>query len=285
MVGSIEFGYRGIIVDGDERKYKSDLNYKAGPRVFDSSFFMKSKTDKGGFLNSLMVTSTGWGADPSGQLRIDAEQSEWYRFTGSYRRFKYFRALNTFVNPNWLFSPVPVPPNPVTGEHNTDTKQELGDFEFTLFPKNDRFKFYVGYAPERLSGQAYTNYHAGGNEFNPLSNLKSKADDWRFGTDFSLGPVDFSFLQGFRRFEEDSNIDLGFTPGINPSATAADLNSWKRNDPVRGKIDYTRFSVHTFLAGKIDITGRVIYSNSEVDNNFVENLSGVNWNTRISGST
>src|SRR5437762_7347357 len=67
VVGSIEFGYRGQRVDGDINKFKSDLNYKAGPRIFDSSFFMKSKDDKsGGLFNSLMVTSTGWGADPQG---------------------------------------------------------------------------------------------------------------------------------------------------------------------------------------------------------------------------
>src|SRR5213078_2147686 len=59
VVGSIEFGYRGQRVDGDVNKFKSDLNYKAGPRIFDSSFFMKSKDGKsGGLFDTLMVTST-----------------------------------------------------------------------------------------------------------------------------------------------------------------------------------------------------------------------------------
>src|SRR5678815_2396113 len=31
-IGSVEFGYRGLSVDGDLNKYQSDLNYKAGPR-------------------------------------------------------------------------------------------------------------------------------------------------------------------------------------------------------------------------------------------------------------
>src|SRR6185436_2944891 len=58
ITSSIEFGYRGISMDGDEQKYKSDLNYKAGPRLFDSSFLMRSK-DKGLF-DTMLVTSTGW---------------------------------------------------------------------------------------------------------------------------------------------------------------------------------------------------------------------------------
>src|SRR5919202_5836690 len=59
IVSSMEFGYRGLKVDGNLNKYRSDLNYKAGPRVFDSSFLMKSKQGTGAFLDTLLVTSTG----------------------------------------------------------------------------------------------------------------------------------------------------------------------------------------------------------------------------------
>src|ERR1051326_4309057 len=37
VTSSIEVGYRGQRVDGDVNKFKSDLNYKAGPRLFDTS--------------------------------------------------------------------------------------------------------------------------------------------------------------------------------------------------------------------------------------------------------
>src|ERR1043166_3751837 len=51
VISSLEFGYRGLRVDGDLNKYQSDLNYKAGPRVFDSSFLLKSTDGKGGLFN------------------------------------------------------------------------------------------------------------------------------------------------------------------------------------------------------------------------------------------
>lgn len=112
VISSIEFGYRGLQVAGDLNKYESDLNYKAGPRLFDSSFLMKSRDGKGHLFDTLMVSSTGWGADPQGNLRVSVEKPAWYRFDGSYRRFKYFRFLNSFANPNWVFSPAAfsVPP-------------------------------------------------------------------------------------------------------------------------------------------------------------------------------
>ncbi|MDQ2854768.1 MAG: hypothetical protein M3R68_00445, partial [Acidobacteriota bacterium] len=119
IISSLEFGYRGLSVGGDRNKYSSDLNYKAGPRLFDSSFLARAKEGKGGLFDTFLVTTTGWGADPNGNMRVSVEKPKWYRFDGTYRRFKYFRFLNNLANPNWIFSPTTfsVLPNPVTGEH------------------------------------------------------------------------------------------------------------------------------------------------------------------------
>src|SRR6185369_11849298 len=140
----------------------------------------------------------------------------------------------------------------------------------TLLPKNRHIRFNVGYSPERYSGPAFTNYHNGGNEFMLLGNLKSRADDYRFGADGSIGPVNLSFLQGFRRFRDDSFIDLGVTPGINRNTTVASMTSFDRNEPARGSVNYTRFSAQTTIAKRFDITGRVIYSKAEQNYGFVE---------------
>jgi hypothetical protein len=284
VISSLEFGYRGQRVDGDLNKYRSDLNYKAGPRVFDSSLLLRSKDGKGIF-NDLLVTSSGWGADPYGNLRVNVEKPKWYRFDGTYRRFRYFRFLNNVVNPNWIFSPTTfsVAPNPVTGEHGYNTGTEMGDFDLTLLPKNDKIRFNIGYSPERYSGPAFTNYHYGGGDFNFLQNLRSRSNDFRIGADGKVGPIDFSFLQGFRRFRDDSSLNLGPTLGENVNPTAARLTSFNRNEPARGNVDYTRFSAHTLVAKKLDITGRIVYSNAKSTFAFIENSAGVNINPRITG--
>lgn len=285
IVGSVEVGYRGLKVDGDLNKFQSDLNYKAGPRLFDSSLFFRSKDGKGEVFDSLMVTASGWGADPFGNLRFSAEKPKLYRFDGNFRRFKYFRFLNNVANPNWIFSPTSfsVPPNPTTGEHGFNTRTQMGDFDLTLLPKNRLIRFNVGYSPERYSGPAFTNYHVGGNEFMLLSQLRSKADDFRLGADGTLGAVDFSFLQGFRRFRDDSFINLGATPGINLNPAVARFTNFVRNEPTRGKVNFTRFSLHTLIAKKLDITGRVIHSNTTSNSVFLESFGSINFNTRITG--
>ena len=285
VISSLEVGYRGLRVDGDLNKFQSDLNDKAGPRVFDSSFLMKTAKNEGGLLETLLATSTGWGADPQGNLRVSVEQPKWYRFDGIYRRFKYFRFLNNFANPNWVFSPATfnVAPSPVTGEHGYDTRIKLGDFDLTLLPKNRLIRFNVGYSPERYSGPAFTNYHIGGNEFMLLSELRSRANDFRVGADGRLGPLNYSLLQGFRRFRDDSVIDLGVTPGINVNPTAPSLTSFDRNEPARGSVNYTRFSLQTLIAKKLDITGRIIYSKATQNYSSLESFTGRNWNPRITG--
>ncbi len=286
IISSLEFGYRGQRVDGDLNKYRSDLNYKAGPRLFDSSFLMRSKDGKGGGLfDTLLVTSTGWGSDPYSNLRVNVEKPKWYRFDVNYRRFKYFRFVNNFANPNWVFSPASfsVAPNPITGEHGYNTRTQLGDFDLTILPKNQTIRFNVGYSPERYSGPAFTNYHSGGNEFNLLSELRSRSNDFRFGADGKLGPIDFSFLQGFRRFRDDSFISLGPTSGINLNPAVASLTSFNRNEPARGSVNYTRFSAHTLVAKKLDITGRIVYSKAKSTFASVESFTGRNWNPRVTG--
>jgi hypothetical protein len=247
---------------------------------------LKSKAGHdGGLFETALVTTTGWGADPQGSLRASVENPEWYRFDAVYRRFKYFRFLNNFANPNWVFSPAnfSVPPKLTTGEHGYDTRVSLGDFDLTLLPKNERIRFNIGYSPERYSGPAFTNYHVGGNEFNLLSEVRTRANDWRFGADGRVGPINFSFQQGFRRFRDDTTIDSGVNPGINVNPAAANLTGFHRNEPARGSVNYTRLSLQTLVAKRLDITGRVIYSKSKQNYSFAENFTGRNWNPRITG--
>ena len=287
VTSSIELGYRGLSVDGNLNKYKSDLNYKAGPRLFDSSFLLREKDGRqGGLFETLLVNSSGWGADPYGNVRISAEKAKWYRFEAQYRRFKYFNNLNNIANPAFNFYvPGATSTNPNLGQHAYDTRQQMGDFDLTLLPKNEKIRFTLGYSPERYSGPAFTTYHLAGDDFMLLSQIRSRANNYRFGVDGKLGPIDISFLQGFRRFRDDTFInDVGRNLGNNPALTNAFLTSLTRNQPTRGHISFTRFSAHTLVAKRLDITGRLIYTWSRSDYNFSEAFTGNNINTRVTGA-
>src|SRR4030095_7054795 len=61
------------------------------------------------------------------------------------------------------------------------------------------------------------------------------------------------------------------------------LCSFSHTEPRRGSVDYTRGSVHSLVAKRLDITARVVYSKSDSDFAFIENFTGTNWNARVGG--
>src|SRR5215203_1087282 len=274
VTSSIELGYRGLRVGGD-------LNNKAGPRLFDTSFLMQAKEGKGQLFDTLLVTSTGWGGDPQGYMRFSMEKSSLYRFDGNYRKFTYFRSVNNFANPFYVAPSRSS--DPAAGWHNTNADQQVGDFDLTLLPKNERLSFRLGYSPTRYSGPAFTSWHYGGDDFAILANAKSRSHEFRVGADWKLGPLDFSLLQGFRRFRDESTFDNNsLNLGANPTtASSALLYSLNKVAPIKGTTNYTQFTGHTFLARKLDLTGRFIYSSSKTEFDWQESATGRNFNTRI----
>src|ERR1044072_3528821 len=84
VISSIEIGVRGIAIHGNADKYRSDLNYPPGFRVFDSSLLMKSKDGDGLVFDTLSVNSFAWGIggssnrgnDPNRSLHVNAEKTK-----------------------------------------------------------------------------------------------------------------------------------------------------------------------------------------------------------------
>src|SRR5215207_524630 len=80
ITSTAEIGVRGVDVNGNENKYRSDLNYRPGIRVFDSSFLIDNKESGSNFFDSALVTTSGWGGDPSGFFKMNIERTGFYRF-------------------------------------------------------------------------------------------------------------------------------------------------------------------------------------------------------------
>lgn len=259
ITSSIEFGVRGIIIDGNADKYRSDLNYTPGFRIFDSSFMMKSRDNTGPAFDTLMISSFGWGTDPNKYLRVNAEKTKAYRFNANYRRFDYFNNLYNFA----------------LGQHTSNTEYRQGDFDLTILPQNDKIKFNLGYSLDRNSGPAVTTYDYQRDEYPILAPTRWAADEYRVGADAKLWVFDLSFIQGWRFFKEDTEY-LVNSPNIgnNPTNTSV-LNTFHRSLPTRGNTPFTRLSLHTLIAKKLDFTGRYIYTSGHTDFGLFETATGV----------
>ncbi len=257
ITSSIEFGVRGISVDGNDNKYRSDLNYKPGFRLFDSGFLMKSVDGKGKIFDNLSVSSTGFGADPDGFTRINVDKPGWYKFDAKVRRFTYFNSLS----------------NLALNQHTSNTKRTLGDFDLTILPENERIKFYLSYSFNRNSGAATTTYYYQLNEFPILSNVKFRSDEFRGGFDAKLAGFELSLTQGFQRFNDNTNYRVDFTQTGNTPFRSA-LETFQREVPFTGNTFFTRLSVHRLFAKRLDFTGRFVYSSSTSHFTLSERITG-----------
>jgi hypothetical protein len=258
VTSSIEFGVRGIVIDGNADKYRSDLNYTPGFRVFDSSFLMKSRDNSGPVVDTLMVSSFGWGKDPNKYLRVNAEKTKAYRFDANYRRFDYFNNLYNFA----------------LGQHTSNTEYRQGDFNLTILPQNEKLRFNLGYSMDRNSGPSVSTIRFNGDEYPAAVPVRMAADEYRVGVDTKLWVFDLSFMQGWRFFKEDNQYLIAVpNAGNNPTNTAK-INDFYRNAPTRGDTPFTRFSLHTLIKKKLDFTGRFVYTSGSSTYTFFQNGTG-----------
>lgn len=256
-----ELGVRFLGKDGNFNKYRSDLNYGRGFRVLNYDFLARSKDGKGKAFDLFHVSALGWGGDPSEYLRIEVEKNKWYRFDSSFREIAYFNNLT----------------NLALNQHLTDTHRKLGDFNLTLLPENEKFRAYFGYTFDRNNGNGITTYDYSRDEFPLLAPVRSVANDYRAGFDAKIWVFDLSFLQGIRYFKDDTTFSIpSFEPGNNPNNTTV-INFLHREAPTRGRLPFTRFSVHTLIGNKLDFTGRYIYTNGTTRYSLAENVTGADF--------
>jgi hypothetical protein len=255
---SVELGVRGREINGSENKFRSDFNYKSGFRVFDSSFLMEKKEGAGTLFDSLLITSSGWGADPTGYLRMNVEKIGAYRFDSNVREITYFNNLS----------------NHALGEHTANTKHRFGDFDLTILPQNETLRFRLGTSFNKTTGDGGYTTRAYSDEFPVSSNVDTSSIDFRGGVDAKVLGFNLSFTQGYRRFNEDTTYFLTAPNlGNNPTNNSR-LTTFQRDNPIDGKSNYSLFTIQRTFAKRLDFTGRFIYSDTNTNFSLNESLTG-----------
>ncbi|HWW74802.1 MAG TPA: hypothetical protein VNZ44_05355, partial [Pyrinomonadaceae bacterium] len=259
VISSIEFGVRGVSVDGNDDKYRSDVNYRAGFRLFESSFLIRADEGKGVLFDTLLVNSTGFGSDPYGYARVNAEKGRWYRFDANFRRNAYDNRLR----------------NLALGQHTARYKHNFGDFDLWLLPTNRRVRFNLGYSGDRERGPGTITTSLQGDQYQLNSTFRTRADEVRAGIEGRVGGVNLGFLQGFRWYRNDSTYTSDFNRGNNLTNTAV-LNTFRREQPLRGRAAFTRLSATTTFARRVDLTARYTYTRATTHFLDAETSAGVN---------
>src|SRR5687767_4997484 len=273
VTGSLEFGARGASVDGSHDKYRSDLNYQPGLRVFDSSFRARARDGRGEIFDELSVTSSGFGGDPHGCFRLSAQKNRWYKMVSQFRRNRY----DNFVNCcNQSQARLPGAATAGRGEHFGQAVHKFGDIDFRLLPTNRNLRFNAGYSFDRFGGQGGSSLSFARDDFQlARAPWSSRSDEARGGFEARLGRLDLAFTQGLRGYRDDSVFVSGPNVGnAGPPGNITALDTYFRQQPTRGRSWYSRLSAHTQLADRFDITARYVHTNSRTRFTYFEDITG-----------
>ncbi len=258
VTSSSEFGFRGKELDGNENKFRSDLNYKSGFRVFDSNLLLETENSKGKPFDSMLVSVSGWGADPTGLTRVKLDKFGVYKADVTVRRIQYFNNLA----------------NHVLNEHTQNTRRTMADLDITLFPQSETFRFLFGASYGISRGPGVYTTRAYGDEFSVDTFAKIRSNDYRFGAEGTLAGFNWGVTQGFRDFGDLSKFSLiAPAPGNNPANTSV-LATFSRIFPTNGRVSYTNARLHRTFAKRFDVTARAIYSVSRSEMEMNERITG-----------
>ncbi|MBK8147119.1 MAG: hypothetical protein IPK58_02600 [Acidobacteria bacterium] len=258
IVSSIELGIRSLDVNGSINKFRSDLNYRNGFRIWDSSFRMENTTGRRRFLDTLQISSSGWGSDRSGFTRILADSPGLYTFTANFRRISLYNSLT----------------NHALNQHNFNTNRDMGDFDLSVYPLGDKLKLSFGGSFENGSGPGTWTSRAYRDDFRVDVNNKTNAKDFRIGLDGKLFGFNIGLAHGYRLFKDNTQYFLAApTVGNNTTDTTV-INTFQRDFPTTGKSHFTTFNLQRTIAKRVDFTARAMYSSLSSDNGIVETITG-----------
>lgn len=279
---TIELGLRGLSVNGNDEKFRSDLNYRPGLRVFNSSFFIENNPKAGlNFFDRALITSSGWGADPQGSFRFNMDKAGMYKFDSNVRRVRYYNNLNNHAI-NWSV------PFPVGSEHRFDTQHNFGDLDLTVFPESENFRLRFGYSYSDTNGPGFYTLRWRSDEYMVNQLVDNISHDFRFGVEGKLLGFNLGVNYGHRLFRDRHRFfNTSFNPGNSPapprtaSPNSSTMDTGSRLMPVNGSTDYGSFFIQRSFAKKLDFTGRFIYSDSISKSHESDNYTGRNNNGNI----
>jgi hypothetical protein len=287
--------------------YDTLVNQHSGPRLLDQTLSMQSPDHKGLLFDDLFISSFGFGGDPNNVARAQLTKYNWYDFNALFRRDWNFFDYNLLANP--LNPANSNPAIPITfSPHRYDMVRRMSDLNLTVKPQS-RLSLRLGYDRNTWQGPSFTTIPEASEEEIIETVLVQRnnviSDQYRVGVDFRfLTRTTISYDQFVNhtkyatswRDESFSWVlpngppaDLGivwntqngqpcdtpFVPNPPVANPACSLYlAYLRNNPERTTSPTEQLSFHSNYFSRLDLTGRVTYSNTNMTSQFSDFFNG-----------
>jgi hypothetical protein len=264
--GTVSFGGRAVDIDKNEAKYEEDYNLMRGMRLFDLSLRGEAREKTDNFIDYFRIEGHNWGGDPYpwGYIRLGKHDLFELKITRQEIDYKYSNLGFPFI--------------PTGDPHIFDWTRKFTQIDFTLTPK-DLPKFSFSYRRQWQNGESTITREIFQDEFQLFYPVHKLTNDYKFGLDYSIGPIDLSIEQELRLFNDKITYFLpapssGGQFGSN-AATELDAYDWHQSETYT--IPITTIKLHSYFCDRVELNLGYIFSKSDMDYSFTNKLLGRNF--------
>ena len=246
VLNTFETGARFASVDGNNDKYRSDVNFRPGVRLLNSSLSVHSREGQGGLFDQLTLNTQGLGNDPYQNAQLRIGKNKLYRYELQWRSSAYY-------NPGVAFFNTGAP----SFQHFLDTVHQFQDQTLTLLPQSN-FQFYLGYSQNSQKGPGLSTvnfFDHRGNEFQTFSDVRRSQQEFRLGGEVKAAGVKLFWQRGWEWFKDDPRESGAASAGLNADSTTR-LTSLTRGQPTRGDAGSWRVNLFTERKQWYAVSGR-----------------------------
>lgn len=269
----LEAGARWVTVSGSRDMYRSQINEDSGFLIRSLTFNTVDFAGHTSLMDYFRLDVSDMGAGPAGAIRVDTGKGGLYRFRLGYRRTNDYSNLPTIANPF-------VAQGVYLGAHSYNRDRQMLDLDLEL-DKWSNFTPFFGYSFNRWAGPGSTTYHVGGDEFILSQGLRDTDNEFRVGTNFTLGPVTGQITQGWRSFQEHESLGLIGTSGgefpnpfLGKTPSASGIT---RESDMSGHTPFTNAWATGTFAHRVKLTGNFVRFAATSSGPEDESVTGANF--------
>jgi hypothetical protein len=269
--GAFEVGFRAVDVTGNEDKYKEDVNYSKGPRLFKLDLDITPSEGTERAFDLLNLSISNMGGDPYEHFGIALKKYRRYNFSYTRNRLTYF--YKDIIKP-----PAEADSRAVEGGdfHTFDFTHSFHRMDFNFRPTK-KSQLFFNFDRQYKTGGTTTTRDINRGEFElekPLEKPRDDIkDDYVVGAQMWFDKVSLYVDETYRDYRNNQSIVLqGFAAEGN-----TELSTFEQRTPVDYKMPQTTVRTNIRPNKRTTINAGYVYTNLDADLDYHEIIIGTDY--------
>lgn len=216
--GDVRVGYRSVDFSGQEFKFKEDLNYDDGPRLFELGFeFSPASDEMGGLVDRVYLDIYDFGGSPYETLSLGVQKFGAFDFRYDRRESDYF--YHDTILPKALAGD---PGLAFAGDFHTFDFRRVQESAKLSIDVTDRASVNFGFDRFTKLGESTTTLDISRDEFELDKPIDESLNAFQAGFEYAWDDVTLVLQERYRDYE---NVVEIFAPGFSLGETTDDATT------------------------------------------------------------